>query len=165
MTTIEELMQEFEQEAATTRRVLARVPNDKLAWAPHRKSMTIGRLAMHLATAPGFISSWPVADSFTFTGNPAPEPNSIEEILAAHDEGIAKVKANLQKIGNDGLGRSWSGIARGQTLMTLPKGALLRSLLMNHMYHHRGQLTVYLRLLDIPVPPVYGPSADESPFG
>lgn len=165
MTTIEELVQEFEQEAATTRRVLARVPSDKLTWAPHQKSMTIGRLAMHLATAPGHISSWPLEDSYNFKGDPTPEPKSTDEILATHDASVAKVRTNLEKIGNDGLGKSWSGIARGRTLMTLPKSALLRSLLMNHVYHHRGQLTVYLRLLDIPVPPVYGPSADENPFG
>ncbi len=163
--TIEELIEEFEQEAATTRRVLARVPTDKLAWAPHQKSMTIGRLAMHLATAPRHISAWPLEDSYTFTGNKTPEATSTDEILAAHDAGIATVKSNLQKIGNDGLGRTWAGIAGGKTLMTLPKKGLLRSLLMNHVYHHRGQLTVYLRLLDIPVPPVYGPTADENPFG
>jgi uncharacterized damage-inducible protein DinB len=163
--TIEELAQEFEQEAATTRRVLARVPPDKLGWGPHQKSMTVGRLAMHIAAAPAFISSWPLEDSFTFKGEHTPEPTSTDEILATHDKGVETVKANLRKIGDAGLGRMWTGSARGQTLMTLPKGALLRSLLMNHIYHHRGQLTVYLRLLNVPVPPVYGPSADESPFG
>jgi uncharacterized damage-inducible protein DinB len=163
--TIDELIHEFEQEAATTRRVLARVPSDKLAWAPHEKSMTVGRLAMHLATAPRHISGWALDDSYTFTGNRTPEAASTDEILAAHDAGIATVKANLQQIGDQGLVRTWTGVAGGKTLMTMPKGALLRSLLMNHIYHHRGQLTVYLRLLDVPVPSVYGPSADESPFG
>jgi len=163
--TIEELAQEFEQEAATTRRVLARVPSDKLGWGPHQKSMTVGRLAMHIASAPAAISSWPLEDSFTFKGDHAPDPTSTDEILAIHDKGVETVKANLRTIGDAGLGRMWTASARGQTLMTLPKGALLRSLLMNHIYHHRGQLTVYLRLLNIPVPPVYGPSADESPFG
>jgi uncharacterized damage-inducible protein DinB len=163
--TIEELTQEFEQEAATTRRVLARVPSDKLAWGPHEKSMTIGRLAMHIAIAPAHISSWPLEDTFTFKGDPTPVPASTDEILSVHDKGVQTVKANLKKVGNEGLGRNWTAMAGGRSLMTMPKGAMLRSILMNHIYHHRGQLTVYLRLLNIPVPPVYGPSADENPFG
>jgi uncharacterized damage-inducible protein DinB len=162
--TIAELVHEFENEATTTRRVLARVPTDKLAWTPHAKSMSLGTLAMHLAVAPAFISSWPLESQFEFTGDPTPKPASTDEILAAHDRGIETVKQNLQKIGDAGLGASWTGIAGGKALMTIPKGALLRSLLMNHTYHHRGQLSVYLRLLDVPVPSIYGPSADESPF-
>ncbi len=163
--TIAELIQEFEMEAATTRRVLERVPSDKLAWTPHVKSMSLGRLAMHLAAAPGFISGWPVNDRFEFTGDPTPVPTSTAEIVAAHDRGLSQVKDNLQKIGDAGLGAPWSGVAGGKTLMTMPKAAVLRALLMNHTYHHRGQLSVYLRLLDVPVPSIYGPSADENPFG
>ena len=162
--TIAELVQEFEMEAATTRRVLKRVPSDKLAWAPHAKSMTLGRLAMHVATAPGFISSWPIGDRFEFAGDPAPLPASTAEIVAAHDAGVGRVKENLQQIGDATLGNSWTGVAGGKTLMTMPKAAVLRALLMNHTYHHRGQLSVYLRLLDVPVPSIYGPSADENPF-
>ncbi len=164
MTTIEELTQEFEQEAATTRRVLARVPADKLTWGPHEKSMTIGRLAMHIAAAPGAISSWAIDDSHTFTGDPTPLPATTDEILATHDASVNTVKSNLKKIGSEGLGKNWTAMAGGKTIMTMPKGAMLRNILMNHMYHHRGQLTVYLRLLDVPVPSVYGPSADENPF-
>jgi uncharacterized damage-inducible protein DinB len=163
--TIEELIQEFEQEARTTRRVLERVPADKLTWTPHTKSMSLGRLAMHLASAPAAISTWPIDDRFEFTGDPTPLPASTDEIVAAHDSGVTRVKENLQKIGDGGLGAAWTGVARGKEIMTMPKAALLRALLMNHTYHHRGQLTVYLRLLDVPVPPVYGPSADENPFG
>ena len=84
--------------------------------------------------------------------------------MSAHDAGVEKVKANLQTIGDAGLGDSWSGVSGGKTLMSMPKAGLLRALLMNHTYHHRGQLSVYLRLLDVPVPPIYGPSADENPF-
>src|SRR5215213_3523821 len=163
--TIAELIQEFEAEARTTRRVLERVPVDKLAWTPHAKSMSLGRLAMHLATAPAAISGWPIGDQFEFKGEPAPVATSTDEIVAAHDRGLEQVKANLQKIGDAGLGTSWSALMGGKTLMTMPKAGLLRSLLMNHTYHHRGQLSVYLRLLDVPVPPIYGPSADENPFG
>ena len=162
--TIAELVQEFESEAKTTRRVLERVPSDKLTWTPHAKSMSLGRLAMHLATAPGAISGWPLADQFEFKGDPAPVPTCTDDIISAHDSGVERVKENLQKIGDAGLGASWTGSAGGKTLMTMPKAALLRALLMNHTYHHRGQLSVYLRLLDVPVPPIYGPSADENPF-
>ena len=161
---IADLIREFETEAATTRRVLERVPTDKLSWKPHVKSMSLGKLAMHVATAPGFISSWPVPDQFDFSGDPSPLPASTAEILAAHDNGIATVKDNLAKIGDAGLGKSWSATMGGKPLMSMPKAALLRTLLMNHTYHHRGQLSVYLRLLDVPVPPIYGPSADENPF-
>ena len=145
--TIAELVQEFEAEARTTRRVLERVPSDKLTWTPHTKSMSLGKLAMHLATAPAAISGWPVADHFEFAGG-----------------GIAEVKANLEKIGDAGLNTAWTAGMGGKTLMSMRKAAVLRALLMNHTYHHLGQLSVYLRLLDVPVPPIYGPSADESPF-
>jgi uncharacterized damage-inducible protein DinB len=164
MMTIAELVQEFEAEAKTTRRVLERVPSDKLAWTPHSKSMSLGRLAMHLASAPSNISAWPVADHFEFTGDPTPVPTCTADIVAAHDSGVQRVRENLEKIGDRGLGAAWTGSAGGKTLMTMPKAALLRALLMNHTYHHRGQLSVYLRLLDVPVPPIYGPSADENPF-
>lgn len=162
---IAELLQEFEMEAATTRRVLARVPTDKLEWTPHAKSMSIGKLAMHIAVAPAFISGWPLEDTFEFAGDPTPLPKSTDEILAVHDKGIAKVKENLTTLGDAGLKNMWTGMSRGKTLMKMPKTALVRSVLMNHIYHHRGQLTVYLRMLDVPVPSVYGPSADENPFG
>ena len=162
--TIAELIQEFEAEARTTRRVLERVPSDKLAWTPHTKSMSLGRLAMHVATAPAAISSWPIGDQYEFKGGAPPVPGTTAEIVAAHDQGVEQVKANLHKIGDGGLAAPWSALAGGKTLMTMPKAALLRTLLMNHTYHHRGQLSVYLRLLDVPVPPIYGPSADESPF-
>ncbi len=144
--------------------MLERVPSDKLTWTPHAKSMSLGRLAMHLASAPGAISAWPVADRYEFKGDPAAVPGSTEDIVAAHDSGVQRVKENLQKIGDGGLGASWTGSMGGKTLMAMPKAALLRALLMNHTYHHRGQLSVYLRLLDVPVPSIYGPSADESPF-
>lgn len=163
--TIGELIQEFEHEAATTRRVLARVPADKFDWQPHPKSMSLGRLAMHLASAPGYISTWGLSDAFTFTSRPTPAPASVDDLLAEHDRGVELVKESLSKIGDAGLGAMWSANAGGKTLMTLPKATLVRALVMNHTYHHRGQLSVYLRLLDVPVPSIYGPSADENAFG
>ena len=161
---IAEFLKEFERESATTRRVLERVPSDKLDWKPHAKSMTLGRLAMHLASNPGQIAGWAIQDTFTFPAEPAPVATSTADILAAHATGTDKVKAALAAIGDEGLGTLWSASAGGKTLMTMPKAVLLRSFVLNHLYHHRGQLSVYLRLLDVPVPSIYGPSADENPF-
>jgi len=159
------MIQEFEQEAATTRRVLERVPADKLTWKPHDKSMSLGKLAMHIAGGPGFISSWALNDSFTMTGQSEPEAKSTADILAAHDASVAQTKANLAKVGDTGLGQTWSlKTPDGKAVMSMPKAALLRSIALNHIYHHRGQLSVYLRLLNVPVPSIYGPSADENPM-
>jgi uncharacterized damage-inducible protein DinB len=159
------MIQEFEQEAATTRRVLERVPADKLGWKPHDKSMSLGKLAMHIAGGPGFISSWALNDSFTMTGQSEPEAKSTADILAAHDASVAQTKANLAKVGDAGLGQTWSlKTPDGKAVMSMPKAALLRSIALNHIYHHRGQLSVYLRLLNVPVPSIYGPSADENPM-
>jgi uncharacterized damage-inducible protein DinB len=158
------LLREFEMESATTRRALERVPSDKLDWKPHAKSMSLGHLAMHLATGPGMIAGWALTDAFVFTREPAAVAQSTADVLAAHDAGAANVRMVLNTIGDAGLGTMWSASAGGKTLMTMPKAALIRSVVLNHSYHHRGQLTVYLRLLDVPVPSIYGPSADENPF-
>ncbi len=162
---IAELIQEFENEAKTTRRVLERVPTDKLGWQPHPKSMSLGRLAMHVASSPNFIAAAAIPASFAFTGDTGPTPASTAEILVAHDQGVAAVKENLTKIGDAGLNSMWSATAGDKTLMTMPKSAVIRFIVLNHTYHHRGQLSVYLRLLDVPVPSIYGPSADENPWG
>jgi uncharacterized damage-inducible protein DinB len=161
------ILQELEQEAATTRRVLERVPSDKLGWKPHEKSMSLGTLAMHVATAPGAISDWAIEDTTKFSGEGgAPDPKSTAEILSAHDDGLTKAKNNLSTLGDAGLGMMWSmQTPDGKTVLTMPKSALVRSIVMNHVYHHRGQLSVYLRLLNVPVPSIYGPSADEAPRG
>ena len=161
---ISALIQELELEGARTRRVLERVPGDKLAWMPHAKSMHIGRLAMHIAVVPGRISAWILTNEFHFAPNPTPEPQSTADILAAHDAGLIEAKKNLTTVGDADLATMWSAKMGDKTLMTMPKGALARSLMLNHWYHHRGQLSVYLRLLDVPVPSIYGPSADENPF-
>jgi uncharacterized damage-inducible protein DinB len=160
------LIQEMDQEARTTRRVLERVPSDKLAWKPHAKSMSLGQLAMHVASVPGRITSWALQDSVQMTGQRPPDPKSTDEVLAAHDEGAATAKDVLTKVGDAGLGAMWAmRTPDGQTIMSMPKVALVRSIAFNHLYHHRGQLSVYLRLLDVPVPSIYGPSADEGPAG
>jgi uncharacterized damage-inducible protein DinB len=155
---------EFEMEAKTTRRVLERVPADKLSWRPHPKSMSLGELAMHVAGSPAVISGWCTEDETNFTGDKAPEPTSTADILAAHDKGVESVKSSLTKVGDEGMKSMWTAKAGGATLMTMPKAALVRSIVLNHWIHHRGQLSVYLRLLDVAVPAIYGPSADENPF-
>ena len=158
------MIQEFEQEAATTRRVLERVPTDKLAWKPHAKSMSLGTLAMHIASGPAFLTGWATEDATTLTGESSPEVTSTAEILAAHDAGVTTAKSNITSIGDSNLGKMWEfKTPDGKTVMAMPKAAVLRTLALNHIYHHRGQLSVYLRLLDVPVPSIYGPSADEPP--
>jgi uncharacterized damage-inducible protein DinB len=157
-------LQEFEQEAKTTRRVLERVPTDKLAWKPHPKSMSLGELALHVAASPGVIAGWCAQDETTFSGEKPPAPSSTADILAAHDAGVKTVKETLGKLGDEGLQATWTAKAGGNTLMSMPKTALVRTIVMNHWIHHRGQLSVYLRLLDVAVPSIYGPSADENPF-
>lgn len=162
------ILGELEHENATTRRVLERVPEDKLSWKPHPKSMSLGELALHVASSPGYISSnWALQDVVDFSkggGGALPVPASTREILAAHDSSVAKTKEALNAVGDDGLRQGWRAVKDGNTLFNMPKGALVRSLVLNHLYHHRGQLSVYLRLLDVPVPSIYGPSADENPF-
>ena len=164
MSSIDVLIQEFENEGATTRRVLERVPEARLGWKPHTKSMSLGTLALHVAMIPGFITEWALQDSADVGGEGrAQEAKSQAELLAAHDASVAKAKAVLQRLGDAGLQQNWSMTANGAKLMSMPKAALLRNIALNHWYHHRGQLSVYLRLLDVPVPSIYGPSADEGP--
>jgi uncharacterized damage-inducible protein DinB len=158
------ILQEFDREAATTRRVLERVPTDKLAWQPHAKSMTLGGLALHTAMVPGHICGWAKVDEFVFTGDKPPVANSTAEILAAHDASVKEAKEIISGLGDEGLAANWKASAGGKALFEMPKSALVRNIALNHWYHHRGQLSVYLRLLDVPVPSIYGPSADENPF-
>lgn len=164
MSKIAAIVQELENEATTTRRVLERVPSDKLAWKPHAKSMSLGELALHVATSPGVICGWAAQDVTQFKGDPLPKPTSTEQILAAHDQSIKTSKELLGQIGDAGLDQMWTAKAGDNTLMSMPKGSLVRAIVMNHWIHHRGQLSVYLRLLDVPLPSIYGPSADENPF-
>jgi uncharacterized damage-inducible protein DinB len=157
-------LKEFDNEAGTTRRVLERVPADKLGWKPHPKSMSLGELALHVAASPAVICGWAVEGETQFTGEKTPTPSSTTEILAAHDKGVKTVKDSLGQIGDEGMSAMWTGKAGGATLMAMPKAVLVRAIVLNHWIHHRGQLSVYLRLLDVPVPSIYGPSADENPF-
>jgi uncharacterized damage-inducible protein DinB len=158
-------LQEFDHEAKTTRRVLERVPADKFNWKPHPKSMSLGQLAMHTAMTPGMICGWACEEETKMgSGEKPPAFTSTDEVLAAHDKSVEKMKDTMGELGDGGLMKGWKASAGGQTIFEMPKAALIRSIALNHWYHHRGQLSVYLRLLDVPVPSIYGPSADENPF-
>lgn len=157
-------LQEFDTEAKTTRRVLERVPADKFSWKPHPKSMSLGELALHTAMVPGFICGWACDEETKMTGDKPPAATSTADLVEAHDKSVAKYKEVLGQLGDNGLTKNWKASAGGQTIFEMPKSALIRSIALNHWYHHRGQLSVYLRLLDVPVPSIYGPSADENPF-
>lgn len=158
------LIAELTNEAATTRRVLERVPEDKLSWTPHPKSMSLGRLALHIAVVPGGVAELVSRPTGEIPTVPLPEPTSLREILAALDQSIATATAKLAALGDEGLKTEWTLTRGAKTILALPRIGMLRAVMLNHWYHHRGQLTVYLRLLDVPLPPVYGATADESPF-
>lgn len=162
---IDGMLQELEQEAQTTRRVLERVPNDKLNWRPHEKARTLGELALHIALVPGSVAELVAAESPVqapqFTD---PVPKQAAELVPALEESIAKAKRILSVMDDEALTATWRMIQDGRELLAIPRVAMLRSVMLNHWYHHRGQLSVYLRELDIPIPSIYGPSADENPF-
>ncbi len=164
---LEPMSGEITQEAATTKRMLQRVPADKLTWKPHPKSMSLGQLAMHVAMIPGAISKLAEVDAFEVDPanfNP-PDPKSSDEIVKALDASVQAAQAYLGGVSESAAVGPWRATLGGRDLMAMPRAVMLRTLMLNHWYHHRGQLSVYLRLLEIPVPSVYGPSADENPFG
>jgi len=161
------MLTELREEAVTTKRVLERVPSDKLSWNPHAKSMSLGQLALHVATIPGNLTKLTQFDEFDAAQanfNP-PQPKDMSEILTALEESVRSAEGYLGTMADTFASASWRLTMRGQELFTKPRIAVLRSVMLNHWYHHRGQLSVYLRLLDVPVPVIYGRSADENPFG
>jgi uncharacterized damage-inducible protein DinB len=160
------LVPELEAEAATTRRLLERVPEDKLGWKPHEKSMSLAVLANHVAGLPGFMVGWAAEDTTVMdtSGGPQAPPTKVSEILKTHDDGLAKAKAFIAGLDDSKAMGNWSLVVGGNPVVTVPRIGLLRSFLINHWIHHRGQLSVYLRLLNVPVPSIYGPSADENPM-
>ena len=164
MPAIDAILMELDQEAKTTRRVLERVPEDKLGWKPHAKSFTLGQLAMHIAGGQKQIAKMAAEDVFELGNFGPPEVKSRKEILEALDEGTTSAKNTLRNLDDAKLMATWTLKKNGKTLMAVPRIGFIRSIMMNHIYHHRGQLSVYLRLLDVAVPSIYGPSADENPF-
>jgi uncharacterized damage-inducible protein DinB len=157
------LIAELSQEAETTRRVLERVPEDRLSWKPHPKSMSLGQLALHIAGLPGGLADLLSESEREVPTVPLPEAGSGAEILATLEESVGKAEAKLEEWTDADLAADWRMTRDGETVLTLPRIGMVRAIMLNHWYHHRGQLLVYLRLLDVPVPVVYGPTADEGP--
>jgi uncharacterized damage-inducible protein DinB len=165
MALIDGMLQELEQETQTTRRVLERVPGNQLAWRPHEKARTLGELALHVAMVPGgvaeLVASPSPAQAPQFTD---PSLKSVSELIPALDQSIAKARKVLGGMNDATLLATWRLMQGDRELFAVPRVAMLRSVMLNHWYHHRGQLTVYLRELGVPIPSIYGPSADENPF-
>jgi uncharacterized damage-inducible protein DinB len=162
----EALLPEFDKEMAGTRKSLERVPDDKFDWKPHAKSMTFRQLALHLALFPSWMMMTLENASFDYAppggeGYKPPVINSRKDLLEIFDRDVAKAREALKGASDAQLMATWSLLAGGKTIFSMPRIAVLRSMVMSHMIHHRAQLGVYLRLNDIPVPALYGPSADD----
>jgi uncharacterized damage-inducible protein DinB len=159
------LFAEFEQELGTTRKFLERVPAERLTWRPHEKSMTAGQLALHIAQSPAGVLRLAMPDEAAPPDFSAgrPQPASVREIFDALDQSAAYLRETLPTIDDGRMRDTFRVVQGGRTLMALTRAAFLRSIMLNHWYHHRGQLGVYLRLLGAAVPSSYGPSGDEMP--
>jgi len=164
MSIAQSLLAEFETQAPITRKFLERLPEDKLSWKPHAKSMSAGQLAFHLAIVPAgvlrLVENNPAQapESFNF-----PQPASRQEILKSFEESIAAVRAALSKADDASMSETWRLVSGGREVLSMPRAQFLRDVMLSHWYQHRGQFSVYLRILDVPVPASWGPSADEPP--
>ncbi|SRR6266542_566172 len=164
MAMIDSLLHELEQEAHTTRRVLERVPDNQLGWRPHEKARTLGELALHVAGTPGAVATLAAQSEIQAPNFTDPVPKSASELIPALEESIATAKRLLGSMDDAALSAKWRMMRDGREVLSIPRVAFLRSIMLNHWYHHRGQLSVYLRELGVPIPSIYGPSADENPF-
>lgn len=165
MNRVEELLAELEHEAKATERVLARVPQEHLSWRPHPKSFSLGQLALHVATIPGNIAGLASVDSFNVTpGGTQAEATDAAELVPTLKASVQKARELLGGFDDNALSANWRMTAGDREVMSMPRKALLRTVMLNHWYHHRGQLLVYLRQHDVLLPSVYGPTADENPF-
>jgi uncharacterized damage-inducible protein DinB len=164
MTIAETLLPEFDREMGSTRRLLERVPDGQFAWKPHDKSMTLGRLAEHLAELPQWLAV-SIKESGIDMATPRPpgyrSPDTRAAVLAMFDRNVADARAALLGRTDAELMAPWTLRNQGHQVFTMPKAAVVRSFALNHLIHHRGQMTVYLRLQNVPLPSIYGPSADE----
>jgi uncharacterized damage-inducible protein DinB len=165
MSLSQSLLPEFDQEMANTRRVLERMPMDKYDWKPHEKSFSLGKLATHVAHLPSWAAMTLATDELDI-GKPfdQPKPQTTEQLLELFDQSAAQARASLAGAADEEFFKKWSLRNGEHVIFTLPKIAVIRGVVLNHVIHHRGQLTVYLRLNDVPVPGLYGPSADEGSF-
>ena len=169
MSISQSLLPELDQEAGTTHKLLERVPADKFDWKPHERSMTMGRLATHIAEMVGWISTTLTTEKLDFAppgGQPmAPYvPKTTADLVAYFEKNVADAHAALVKATDQELMQNWTLLGGGNVIFSMPRIACVRGMIMNHIIHHRGQLSVYLRLNNIPVPAMYGPSADENTF-
>jgi uncharacterized damage-inducible protein DinB len=164
MAMIDGLLQELEQEAQTTKRVLERVPQAHLGWKPHEKSMSLGQLALHIATVPGNVAQMVAQPSMQRPNFGYPTATQASELLPALDNSLKQAKAALGGMDDAAITATWRVLDGDREIMAMPRLGALRAIMLNHWYHHRGQLSVYLRQLNVPVPSIYGPSADENPF-
>jgi uncharacterized damage-inducible protein DinB len=162
MNLIEPMIAELRQEAKTTKRMLERVPEEKLDWQPHEKSMTLGRLAIHIAVLPGLFIANLDGDELDRSGWNPPAADSVSNIVATFDKNISSAIEFLKTQSEEKLLGSWRYRNGEQVIFEMPRLAVIRFVCLNHLIHHRGQLSVYLRLLNVPLPSVYGPTADES---
>ena len=166
MTMAEVMLAEFEVQAPITRRFLERLPEDNYTWKPHERSMSAGQLALHLASVPGGVirlaqqnpAPAPRADAFQFA-----QPSTREEVLRKFDESVATVRSELPKFDDLAMNETWRLASGDQEFMVQPRAQFLRDIMLSHWYQHRGQFSVYLRMLNIAVPSSWGPSADEAP--
>lgn len=164
MAIIDGMLMELDQEAKTTRRVLERVPADQLGWKPHKKARTLGELALHVASTPGAVATIATQPEIQDPEFKDATPTNVAELIPALDQSVATAKRLLGGMDDATLNGTWRMKRNGHEVLAMPRVALLRSIMLNHWYHHRGQLSVYLRELGVPIPSIYGPSADENPF-
>jgi uncharacterized damage-inducible protein DinB len=160
------MLGEFDQEMQNTRKILERVPDDKWSWKPHEKSGTVGWLAGHIATLPSWLSTTLQTEQLDYApvGGPPyqpPKTDNRKEVLAVFDKSVEESRAALASATDQEMMKNWTLLAGGQKIFTMPRVACIRGMVMNHLIHHRAQLGVYYRLLGIPVPGLYGPSADD----
>ncbi len=162
---MQSILSELNHEVVATRKLLGKIPAHQLGWKPHKKAMSLGQLALHVATIPGNIAGF-TEDGATSVAVLVhhPEAENKDEILGAFDTSILKARNVIEKDAAEWESRQWT-LTKGEAeVLVLPMMSLARLLMLNHWYHHRGQLATYLRILDVPVPAIYGPSADETPF-
>jgi uncharacterized damage-inducible protein DinB len=156
------LLPEFDQEMANTRKMLERVPDGKFDYKPHEKSMTLGRLSAHVAEVPSWVSGMLRQERLDFTGEEKPfSPATRQELLDAFDKFVVEARAALAAASDEDLAKIWTLSYKGKQMFSMPRTVVLRSMVMNHLIHHRAQLGVYLRLNSVEIPGMYGPSADE----
>lgn len=161
---VDPILAELDQEAIATRRLLEIVPEDKLSWRPHPKAMSLGQLALHIATSQGGVAEGTLNDMTSPPDFIHAEAASRDEILSAFDDGLKKAKEIVSATTDERAVEEWKIVDGDKVILAMPRIAFWRAIMLNHTYHHRGQLNTYLRILDIPLPSVYGPSADTDGF-